>query len=734
MFEKINYFCLVFFRLFKSPLPPFVKGGFIYGFLLIILSSCATQKPSPITLPEPLRSPTETKDILTTALENNQTVIREEPQTRFQTTPKAPAITSRTAYLEDESTVIPVFTNKAPVRVNVEGLPLPAFINEVFGNLLGLSFEIAPELQTKKELVTLRINEAQPPAQLFTVAQQVLKNYNVGIQKQGDLSRFVPLSQQQAASPSLVATGSTLPEVPPSHRPIFQFVPLKIVNTADVISWLQTLFTGQDLRILQDPARNAIIIMGMPQLVSQAAKAIEVLDQPLLRGQRSLRIEPAFLSAQELTDQLTKVLQNQGYGIPGNITLLPLPATNSIIVFAAEPNILAHVQQWALQLDQANVQSQQTEKQNLFFYLVKNTEAEPLAEVINKVLSQVMGDSGSQVPQTPTVPVANPATAATTSTKKTTQSGQRLAVDEYRNGLLFFGTGEEWARLLPILRDMDKPSKQVLIEATIAEITLSDQDERGISWVIDRVKSDGWSLGTSAGLTVGSSGLTYTLSMPSQVRAVLNAFARNDRVTILSTPRLMVRSGSEASIDVGTEIPILTSQATSPGLQAGGTSAILQQVQYQSTGISLSVKPVVYAGRRVDLEITQQVSEARNNTSSGIDSPAIFNRQITTKLTLDDGHSVLLGGLISKAQSEGTSGIPILSSLPFIGQLFRVNGVSTNRTELVIMLIPYVIDDGEEAKDITDAIKRRLELLPVVNPVTPKPAENVMRPASKSGG
>ncbi|OQW93548.1 MAG: hypothetical protein BWK79_10540 [Beggiatoa sp. IS2] len=721
MFEKINYFCLVFLK--------------IIGLLFIIhsLIHCTSaQKPSPIALPEPLRSPTETKDILTTALETEQTTLREEPQTRFQTTPKAPLITSRTAYLEDESTTLPVFSHQAPVRVNIEGLPLPAFINEVFGNLLGLSFEIAPELQNKKELVTLRINEAQPPAQLYTVVQQVLKNYSVGIQKQGDLSRFVPLSQQQATSPSLVATGATLPEVPPSHRPIFQFIPLKVVNTADVISWLQTLFTGHDLRILQDPSRNSIIIMGMPQLVNQAAKAIEVLDQPLLRGQRSLRIEPAFLSAQELTDQLTKVLQNQGYGIPGTITLLPLPATNSVIVFASEASILAHVQQWALQLDQVNLQNQATEKQNLFFYAVKNTEAEPLAEVINKVLSQVMGDSGSQSSQTPTVPVANPA-VTTSPVKKTAQYGQRLAVDEYRNGLLFFGTREEWAQLLPILRDMDKPSKQVLIEATIAEITLSDQDQRGIAWVINRANLGGLEGRlTSGALNIGGSGLTYTLSSAGQVRAVLNAFASSNRVTILSTPRLMVRSGSEASIDVGTEVPTLTSQATSPDLQAGGTSAILQQVQYRSTGVSLSVKPVVYAGRRVDLEISQQVSEARPNDTSSISSPAIFNRQISTKLTLNDGHSVLLGGLISKGQSEGTSGIPFLSSIPFIGQLFRVNSVSTDRTELLIMLVPYVIDDGEEAKDITDEIKQRLELLPVVNPIAPKPAEKSMKPASKS--
>jgi len=142
----------------------------------------------------------------------------------------------------------------------------------------------------------------------------------------------------------------------------------------------------------------------------------------------------------------------------------------------------------------------------------------------------------------------------------------------------------------------------------------------------------------------------------------------------------------------------------------------LQQVQYRRTGILLSIKPIVYAGRRVDLQIDQQVSEARENTTSNISSPAIFNRRIKTELSLSDGQSILLGGLISNNRSEGWGGVPVLSDIPIIGQLFRVDRSTRDRTELIVMIVPYVIDDDAEAQAISETIRRRLELLPALSP------------------
>lgn len=669
--------------------------------LVVLVTGCvpiaAVFSPS---LPTPLRKPIKTEKVSATS---EMKLAAEKPisQIRFQPTPSLPGTTATTSSAQlSETGSFPHFAKVAPVSVNVEGLPLPAFINEVFGNLLGLSFEIDNPIQPRTELVTLRATEAQPPQQLYQLAQQVLANYGVAIQLQGDFLRFTATKNQPPNPlPSMIVQGLTLPEVPPSHRPVFQFVPLKVVGYNQIKRWIEQLYKGYDIVIQEYSENNAIVLMGSPQLVGQAVEAIRFFDQPSMQSRYSLRIEPAFLSAAVLAQKLTEVLTTQGYSVSSrpafsNITLLPINETNTIMLFASDQETLAYVQQWAEQLDQLNLNQQigtDDNKPRLFFYPVKNTPAEPLVALLNNL-------SGAL--NKPNQPAAT----------------AKFLVDPNRNAILFTGLGEEWAHLLPVLQEMDKPAKQVLIEATIAEIILTDQDQRGIEWVLNQANlgSLEGKLGTltePSSLGMGGSGLTYTLSNAGKARAVLNAFASNSRATILSTPRLMVRSGSEATINVGTEIPTLTSQTSSANVQIEGSTGFVQQIQYRRTGMTLGLTPIVYAGRRVDLTINQQISEARPNSTSNISSPEISNRQISTKLSLSDGHSVLLGGLIYNNRNEGRSGVPILSDIPLIGQLFRVDKASTTRTELIIMIIPYIIEDEEETTAITEALQQQLELI-----------------------
>jgi general secretion pathway protein D len=168
----------------------------------------------------------------------------------------------------------------------------------------------------------------------------------------------------------------------------------------------------------------------------------------------------------------------------------------------------------------------------------------------------------------------------------------------------------------------------------------------------------------------------------------------------------MAMSGGDATIDVGTEVPIITRQSTSSELQQDGTSAILQEIQYRKTGVLLRVKPVVHSGNRIDLEISQEVSEHQPDPSSNISSPNIFTRKIETSLSLKDGGSVMLGGLISSTTSRGYSGVPVLSKIPILGRLFRVEKETEVRTEMIMLIIPYVIDSSHEAEAVTEAFKK----------------------------
>jgi len=242
-------------------------------------------------------------------------------------------------------------------------------------------------------------------------------------------------------------------------------------------------------------------------------------------------------------------------------------------------------------------------------------------------------------------------------------------------------------------------------------VTLNGQQQLGVEWLLDDIGL-GEFKGTlqSSGLGIGSTGLSwYPVSSSGASQLVLNAFAEDRRISLLSTPRLMVRSGETAMINVGSEVPVVTSQATASDISTSSDPSILQNIQYRKTGVILEVTPVVYAGRQVDMTIAQEVSEAQPNTTSDVSSPVILNRSIKTSLSLADGGSVLLGGMISNNKQKNDTGVPILKDIPVLGRLFKVEGEQNDRTELLILVVPYVIGNQGEAEEITRSFRKRLQ-------------------------
>lgn len=709
---------------------------FLTVFFLFVLSSCSIFRPPTTQMPNPLRPPN--KDTVQATPLKPTVANVEQPQTTFQSTPIV-NMREQQASTSLSADFVPKFSNQSPVTVNVESLPLPAFINEVFGNLLGLSFQVDPTLQAQKDLVTLRVTEPQPPEKMYQLAWQVLNNYGVTIVQQNDLLRVVPRATAQTLEPPLLVSGRTLPSVPISHRPIFQFVPLKAVSSTQVLQWLQVAYASPELVVQQDLKSNSVLLKGTPHLVRQALEAIQFLDQPFMRGRQGLRINPVFLKADDLAAQLVSVLETEGYavglkGAPGtSIIILPIPTVNALIVFTADEQVLAHVQQWVKTLDSPGRVTEQN-KPSLFFYPVQNSSAENLM----KVLSPLVDSSFS-----PSAPLTSPA-ASTSSTNikqpntpvqtnaPTVESygggGKKLVVDTVRNAILFQGFPDEWARLLPILQEIDQPPKIVMVEVSIAYIALTDAESLGIEWLLNNVGIDGLegTAKTLGGLKIGSGGFNYVLNNGGQTRALLNAFAQNDKVTMLSTPRIMVKSGESASIQVGDEVPVVTSQSSASGTQVDGNTAILQQIQYRSTGVQLQVKPTVHAGNRIDLEVSQSVS----SSSGGADNtPTISNRSIQTKLTLDDGSSVLLGGLISSDINLQDRGVPLLKDIPIVGSLFKVQSTTLTRNELIMVITPYVVTGSTEAQGITEAFRQQLHFTGQREKVIPRPT--VPQPAGR---
>ena len=396
--------------------------------------------------------------------------------------------------------------------------------------------------------------------------------------------------------------------------------------------------------------------------------------------------------------------------------MLPLEAANAVLVFAADGSVLEHAVDWARSIDKPNPTAG---SDGLFYYMVKNTQAKEIVDTISGVQNRARNGQGSerdaidgsQVGAT----AAAPAAGASASTSGGDLAKGRLSLDEPRNAIIYQGSATDWGRVLPLIQQMDRAPRQVMVEVTVAEVTLTKDQEFGVSWLArnsDLGKFNGNISSGTLSTDTGGAGLNYILDIGGQARASLKALASQDRISVLSTPRVMVKSGEEASFDVGTEVPTISSQATG-GINTGGSgTGYIQTVQYRKTGILLNIKPVVYSDDRVDIELRQEVSEALPiGADAQVSSPAIFNRSYTTNLSLKDGAAILIAGLMSQRNTAGDSGVPYLKDVPLLGSLFKTQKYGNTKTELVLMIVPYIIETDTQAEELTRSLSQRFELL-----------------------
>ncbi len=660
--------------------------------LVCFIASCAEIQQEP--LPEPLRGP---RVEAATAEETNSQVMNSSSELqngRFQSVPKA-KITRSTA--KGAADKLGLDLTGEPISLAFNDVPLVAFINEVFGNELKMSYVISPALQGRNDLVTLRMNAPQSPAELFQTVRTVLEQYGVGITQENGLLNFVASKDVLSTEVPLLVSGRTLPDVPSSHRTIFQLVQLKTVRNPQVSSLLKQAFKGRDLTLIEDPDRNAVVLKGTPELVQQGLGMIEVLDQPVLKGQYSVLVQPQYLSAKELADSLNKVLRSQGYEPSltppqGSIILLPLEESNKLLVFAADRATIEHVKSWVTILDD---QERDGIKDGIFTYEVQNVQAENLVGTLNQLLGGQT--SGSK------------AGGGAAGVARASETG--LVVDKNRNLLIYKGAGSEWAQIAEVVKELDRPTPSVLIEVLLAEVTLSDEYGSGIDFFFKgKAGRYGLTGGTEDALNLAKDGLNLVLDSAGATRATLNAFYSDNKVNIRSSPKLLVKSGGEATIEVGNEIPVITQNSQS-STTTNGNSDILQEITYRKTGVIMEIKPIVQANGLVDIEISQELSEARPTDGASLaGSPTILNRTVKTELTLKDGGSLLMGGIISNSQSANDQGIPGLGKIPLIGRLFKSDSYQNDRTELMILIIPYVIRNEAEGLEITEQFKNSLEL------------------------
>jgi len=302
------------------------------------------------------------------------------------------------------------------------------------------------------------------------------------------------------------------------------------------------------------------------------------------------------------------------------------------------------------------------------------------------------------------------------------QEQLRVVPDPATNSLIIYGTAQEFQNIKNILKDLDIIPRQVLLDVLVAEVTLADNEKFGLEYEILRKGGDvgifnrtfgsraSILTGLAAPLVAGGPGpavLSAVIGTGGDVRAFINVLMTDSRVKVLSSPSVLATDNRPARIQVGSEEPIPTGTVQSP--VSGGTITSSTTIQYRNTGRILTIIPQVNAKGLVNLQIKAEVSQRGGNVIVGTDSfPSFDTRDAETTAIVQDGETLVLGGIIADRTSRSRTGIPYLMDIPIIGRFFGTTTDDLNRTELVILITPHVIRNREEAKSVTDEFKEKL--------------------------
>ena len=365
----------------------------------------------------------------------------------------------------------------------------------------------------------------------------------------------------------------------------------------------------------------------------------------------------------------------------------------------------------------------------IFVYPLQNSKAAHISTLLQSIFSGTAPPPAARPPSPGTPPGTQfpaPRTGASviaTGTGVLVSPETRVLADEITNSLIILSTPNDFNFIEDTIKKLDTVPRQVVIEALIAEVTLTDQLQFGLEWLIsnnvsfrtDPMKRSaslngviGQNTADLAGvdLTKGVQGFSYAaVDAAGKVKALLQALASESKLNILASPHIIAADNREARIQIGDQVPIATSQATA----VGTSNSILTTIQYKDTGTILRVKPQINESGLVALEVVQEVSNFSTQTVLGTQQFVFSKREATTNLVAQDGQTIVIGGLINNNTNKTQTGIPLLRSLPVIGYLFGSTNNSTTRTEIIVLLTPHVIRNQQEAKTVTSDYLDRLK-------------------------
>lgn len=675
--------------------------------------------------------------------------------------------------LQRSASVEPVALRGDGIEMNFDGTDITSAAKTLLGDILHLNFQIDPRVQG-----TITLASVGPLARkdVLPAFESALRMQNAAIVHDGGFIKIVPITD--AAAHSSISRGAGEPGFGVS------VVPLRYVSAKSAAKTAENLVArAGSIRV--DQARNLLLVQGTESERQSAIDVISTFDVEWLRNQ-SVGVYPLKSTSPEtmITD-LERVFEI-GEGGPGQgvIQFQPISRMNAVMVVTKNPDYLKQATQWVQRLDRADTSGKMVRT-----YRLRYANA---ADVVKMVGSIFGGDqagatndspanqiaprsstadsrldsldrgsqNGNSTAQPSTTPgsaggVATPISAAFdafSSQKNSDAKGDqqraslapsgngsrgvlenvRISPDTVNNAILVYSSQEQYRVVERALRDVDRPRLSVAIEATVAEVTLTNQLQYGVQYFLSNNKNasvglfDAAQAVGAAALSTTSPGFNLLLGSQANPKVILSALSNVTDVRVLSSPSIVALDNQPALLQVGDEVPISTGTAT---ILSNSNAPIVNQIQLLNTGVILKVLPRVNANGSIQLEIDQEVSSVPNNSQQSL-TPTISQRRIHSTVAVMSGQTVLLGGLISDNTQSSRNGIPGLSDIKILGGLFSTTNNSQTRSEIIIFVRPQLIRNSMDARAVTQEFRDKLLSMRATRSVVS--GERTVRPPARA--
>jgi len=600
----------------------------------------------------------------------------------------------------------------------------------VMAEIMKITYIVDPKV---KGIVNIHTSGQISSEDIFPVFQSVLRLNGATAVKKDGVYEIVPLIDAKKL-PIPPSTTRESGKPPSEERYTIQIVSLKFIPVAEVSKMIKP-FLSDGADIVEHPPNNILIIGDLASNVKKSVDIINLFDLDIFTDLR-VRIYPILnADVAEVAKEMERIFSSfevstkSGRGV--GITFTPITRINSLLVVSSIPNIFEKVEGWLKELDKIPTEGT---KFSVFVYYVQNAKAKDLADVLKQVFvtaKDKKAEYKGKVTEQPTYPrgVKPPPTPSPTTPPKeeggAIPEGEiNIVVDEANNALVIRAFARDYKSILETVKKLDLYPKQVLIEALLAEITLDDTYKFGIEWARfissktpnaqevvmgSRPPADPF----SAALAQGSFIRYSIVELGGRISAAVNAAAADNRLNVISSPHILASNNKEAKIQIGTSEPIFTNTYTTTAsidTSTGLPSVIEGTIEYKDVGIILTVTPRISDAGLITLEIQIEKSDASTKDVFGRTGVPYFDKK-TAKTTLSvlEGQTIVIGGLIEDTKKRNKGGVPLLSKIPLLGALFGTHDLQDKKKELVLLMTPHIITDHIQSKTVTDDFKEKVE-------------------------